>query len=75
MKLTKFKDPLTGEKDDILNIEGLLQRVIGVIVFLAVLAIGQKGAKAVEDASRGTIDTSPQLSSEKEVTKQGIRTF
>ena len=75
MKLTKFKDPLTGEKDDILNVEGLLQRVIGVIVLLAVVAVGQKGAKAVEDATRGTIDTSPQLTSAKEVVKQGITIY
>lgn len=76
MKLTQFKDPITGEKGDITNFGDMIQRVLGVIAILGIVAAGQRGAQAIEDASKGRIDTSPdKLVAEREAKKQGIRVY
>lgn len=42
MKLTQFTNPVNGQKGDLTNLGTLWSLVLGVIVFLAVFAFGEK---------------------------------
>lgn len=41
-KITDFKNPISGDKGNLLNASDWIQNVLGVAFFIAVIATGQK---------------------------------
>lgn len=44
MKLTKFTNPVSGEKGDLTNFNTLWSNTLGVLMLFVVFSLGQKGA-------------------------------
>jgi hypothetical protein len=63
VKLAKFKEilkaenPLTGKTTSLLDIGGIFSMILGVVLFMFVVATGQNVARAVSGKLGGKIDT------------------
>lgn len=59
MKITDFETP-TGQRGNILNPMSWWSMVLGVIVFLATLSLGQKLGASLGAKTGGILNTNPQ---------------
>ena len=62
MKVKDFlqtESPLTGKKTSLLDFGSIIQMILGVVLFLFVVATGQNVAKMVS-GKVGKVDTSPE---------------
>lgn len=50
MKILQYENIMTGKKEDLTDIGGLFQKILGVIVVFFVIATGQNLAKKVSSA-------------------------
>lgn len=57
-KVVKGTNPFTQKEMD-LSFSGIISMIVGVMVILFVWTAGQKGARKVEDISKGKLDGTP----------------
>lgn len=55
-KLTEYENPITGRKENLMDIGGLFGKIVGVVVMFFVVATGQNLAKSISGKTK--LDTS-----------------
>lgn len=75
MKLTQYENPITGKKEDLLDIGGLFGKIVGVVIMFFVVATGQNLAKTI--SGKTNLDTSiePLINHPVLPTGSGKRTY